>query len=85
MVQREAAALAPSGKAPGGRQVRKARVGVPDMGGEKLPEAALGVGRGEKSAGAADRSADRAGLLAPSAGRRSGNKGGGVYADGNGI
>ena len=58
-----AAALAPSGEAPGGSQIRKARVAVWDLSGEKLPEGPFGVGGGgeERRPGAADE-ARRAGV-----------------------
>ena len=49
LVEREASALAPLGEAPDRRKVREARVGVSDVGGEELPEAALGaLGGGEE-------------------------------------
>ena len=80
LVEGESPALVPVGEAPRGGEVRKARVGVSDMGGEELPEAALGEGEGEKSAGAAVRREGRAGRSALPAGMRSGNMGGELWA-----
>ena len=49
LVEGEVSALAPLGEAPNGREVREARVPVPNVGGEELPEAPLGVlGGGEE-------------------------------------
>ena len=50
LVESEASALAPPGEASDGREVREAGVPVPDVGGEELPEAPLGVlgGREER-------------------------------------
>ena len=46
LVEGEAPLLAPGGEAPRGGEVGKPGVGVSDMGGEELPESALGVGGG---------------------------------------
>ena len=54
LVEDEAPLLAPGGEASRGGEVGEPGVGVSDMGGEELPETALGVGEGEKSTGAAD-------------------------------
>ena len=49
LVEGEASALAPFGEAAHGREVGEAGVGVPDVGGEELPEAPLGAhGGGEE-------------------------------------
>ena len=49
LVEGEASALAPLGEPAHGREVREARVRVPDVGGEELPEAPLGAfGGGEE-------------------------------------
>ena len=49
LVESDAAAFAPFGEAAHGREVGEAGVGVPDVGGEELPEAALGaLGGGEE-------------------------------------
>ena len=51
-VEAEASALAPLGEAAHGREVREARVGVSDVGGEELPEAPLRArGGGEERRG----------------------------------
>ena len=79
LVQREAPALAPVGEAPRGRLVRKARVGVSDVGGEELPEAPSGVGRG----GEEDRCRRAVGgqgrALGAFGGEEVGKRGGGAY------
>ena len=46
LVEREATTLAPVGEAPDGSEVGEPGIGIADMGGEELPEAALGVGGG---------------------------------------
>ena len=46
LVERETAAVAPGGEAPGGGEVGEPGIGVSDVGGEELPEAALGLGAG---------------------------------------
>ena len=49
LVEGEASTFAPFGEAAHGREVGEARVGVSDVGGEELPEAALGAhGGGEE-------------------------------------
>ena len=48
LVEGEASALAPLGEPAHGREVGEARVPVPDVGCEKLPEAPLGVLRGRE-------------------------------------
>ena len=46
LVEGKAALFAPGGEAPDGGEVGEPGVGVSDMGGEELPEAALGAGGG---------------------------------------
>ena len=66
-------ALAPFGESAHGREVGEAGVGVPDVGGEELPEAALGALGREKSAGVVVRGAGGADRAEVSMGSRSGN------------
>ena len=80
LVEGEAPVLAPFGEAAHGREVGEPRVGVPDVGGEELPEAPLGVlGGGEerrrRRAGTGRRG--RGGLD----GEQVGEHGRGVYVD----
>ena len=81
----EAPTLAPPGEAPDGREVGEARVRVPDVGGEELPEAALrAVGGGEERQRC--RVADGQGGVRGGVGRDEvGEHGPGVYADMEGI
>ena len=50
-VERDAAAFAPRGETADRGEVGEAGVGVSDVGGEELPEAALGVGGGGEERG----------------------------------
>ena len=80
LVERDAPVRAPGGEAPGGGPVGQPRIGIADVGGEELPEAALGVGGGgeENWRRRAVRGQGRArGILG---GEQVGEHGGRVYA-----
>ena len=80
----DAPALAPLGEPAHGRKIGEARVPVPDVGGEELPEAALGrFGGGEERRGR--RAARGRGGVRRGVGRDEvGEHGSGVYADWSG-
>ena len=84
LVERDAAAFAPRGETADRGEVGEAGVGVSDVGGEELPEAALGVGGGGEERGrrrARTGRRDRGGIE----GEQVGEHGGGVYADCDGA
>ena len=81
LVEREASALAPLGEAAHGREVGEARVGIPDVGGEELPEAPLGALGGGEERRRRRAGRGRSGTGGGLDGEQVGEHGRGVYAD----
>ena len=81
LVQGEASALTPPGEPPDGREVGEARVPVPDVGGEELPEAPLGVLGGGEERRRRRMASGRGGARGGVGGDQVGEHEDGVYAD----